>query len=66
MREMRAVAYVTQLIDEGKLAGAKRMFIHIIEAEDIIRDLSGSSKMNAEWKFLTYLFYLAGNARTRG
>jgi NTE family protein len=58
MREMRAVAYVTQLIDEGKLAGGKRMFIHSLEAEDIIRELSGSSKMNADWKFLTHLFDL--------
>jgi len=58
MREMRAVAFVTQLIDEGKLAGGKRMFIHLIEAEDIIRELSGSSKMNADWKFLTHLFDL--------
>ena len=58
MREMRAVAYVTQLIDEGKLAGGKRMFIHLIEAEDIIRELAGSSKMNADWKFLSHLFDL--------
>ena len=56
MREMRAVAFVTQMIDEGKLAGGKRMFIHLIEAEDIIRELSGSSKMNAEWRFLMHLF----------
>ncbi len=58
MREMRAVAFVTQMIDEGKLTGGKRMFIHLIEAEEIIRDLAGSSKMNAEWKFLMYLFEL--------
>ncbi len=56
MREMRAVAFVTQMIDEGKLTGGKRMFIHLIEAEDVIRELSGSSKMNAEWKFLMHLF----------
>lgn len=56
MREMRAIAFVTQLIDEGKLSGGKRMFMHLIEAEDVIRDLSGSSKMNAEWRFLTHLF----------
>ncbi len=56
MREMRAIAFVTQLIDEGKMSGGKRMFMHLIEAEDVIRDLSGSSKMNADWKFLTHLF----------
>jgi len=56
MREMRAIAFVTKLIDEGKMAEGKRMFMHLIEAEDIIRDLSGSSKMNGTWKFLTHLF----------
>jgi NTE family protein len=56
MREMRAIAFVTQLIDEGKMAGGKRMFMHLIEAEDVIRDLAGSSKMNGTWKFLTHLF----------
>ena len=56
MREMRAIAFVTQMIDEGKISGGKRMFIHLIEAEDIIRNLAGSSKMNATWKFLTHLF----------
>jgi NTE family protein len=58
MREMRAIAFVTQLIDEGKMAGGKRMFMHLIEAEDVIRELAGSSKMNGTWKFLTYLFEL--------
>jgi NTE family protein len=62
MREMRAIAFVTQLIDEGKMAGGKRMYIHLIEAEDVIRELAGSSKMNATWKFLTHLFDL-GRAR---
>ncbi len=56
MREMRAVAFVTKMIDEGKLTDGKRMLIHLIEAEDVIRELSGSSKMNASWKFLTHLF----------
>jgi NTE family protein len=58
MREMRAVAFVTQMIDEGKLTGGKRMFIHLIEAEDVIKELSGSSKMNADWRFLMHLFEL--------
>ena len=56
MREMRAIAFVTQLIDEGKIAGGKRMYMHLIEAEDVIRELAGSSKMNGTWKFLVHLF----------
>jgi NTE family protein len=58
MREMRVFAFVTQMIDEGKLSDNKRMFFHSIEAEDIIKDLSGSSKTNADWRFLTHLFHL--------
>jgi NTE family protein len=58
MREMRAIAFVTKMIDDGKMTGAKRMFIHLIDAEDVISKLAGSSKMNSDWKFLTYLFEL--------
>jgi NTE family protein len=56
MREMRVIDFITQMIDEGKLIGSKRMFMRLIDAEDIIKDLSGSSKMNADWKFLLHLF----------
>jgi NTE family protein len=55
IREMRAVAFVTKLIDEGRLADAKRMLIHLIEAEDVIRHFPGSSRLNNDWDFLLYL-----------
>src|SRR5262249_21778526 len=58
MREMRMVAIFTQLIDDGKLIGTKRMLFHIIDADDVIGDLAYSSKMNADWTFLMYLFKL--------
>ena len=63
MREMRVITMITQMIDEGKLSGLKRMFLHLIEAEDITRGLSASSKMNFDWKFLTHLFAM-GRVRT--
>jgi NTE family protein len=56
MREMRAIAFVTQLIDDGKMPGGKRMYMHLIDAEDVVRDLSGSSKMNGTWRLLSHLF----------
>jgi NTE family protein len=56
MREMRAVAFVTKLIDDGKLVGGKRMLIHSIDGEDVIGALPNSSKMNADWEFLKHLF----------
>jgi NTE family protein len=56
MREMRVVAFVTQLIDEGKIVDGKRMFIHAIDGEDVIGALSNSSKLNGDWDFLQYLY----------
>ena len=58
MREMRVVAFVTQMIDEGKLSDGKRIFIHSIDAQDITKNLAASSKMNMDWHFLLHLFEL--------
>lgn len=42
MREMRAISFVTKLIDDGRLTGGKRILIHLIEAEDVISKLAAS------------------------
>jgi NTE family protein len=60
MREMRAIAFVTRMIDrgfndEGRL---KRVFMHCIDAEQELRSLGVSSKVNVEWSFLTRMFEL--------
>ena len=57
MREMRAVAFVTKLIDDGVVPEGKmkRMLVHSVEAQDFMRELGVSSKMNADWEFLTHL-----------
>jgi NTE family protein len=57
MREMRAIQFVTDLIDSGKIAngGLKKMHIHSIEAQDVMAGLGVSSKLNPDWGFLTYL-----------
>lgn len=55
MREMRVVAFVTKLIDEGSIVDGKRMLIHTIDGEDIIGALPNSSKFNGDWDFLRYL-----------
>jgi NTE family protein len=62
MREMRAIAFVTDLIDSGKMADGKRMLIHEIDGEDVIGTLSNSSKLNGNWGFLSYL-HNAGRER---
>jgi NTE family protein len=52
---MRAIAFLNKQIDEGKMGGAKRMLVHLIEAEDLIRGFSWSSRLNSDWRFLTHL-----------
>jgi NTE family protein len=56
MREMRAIQFVTELIDGGKLngAGMKRMFIHSIAADEVMARLGVNSKLNADRTFLRY------------
>ncbi len=57
MREMRAIAFVTDLIDGGTApeSGLKRMNIHSISADDVTAGLGVASKLNADWDFLTEL-----------
>jgi NTE family protein len=57
LRELRAVTFVTRLIDEGKLDPSEymRVRMHRISADECCKQLSASSKMNADWSFLTHL-----------
>jgi NTE family protein len=66
MREMRAVAFVTQLIDDGKLcqSKAKRMLIHSISADDVMCELGLGSRLNADDELLTRL-HNSGRERAR-
>ena len=56
-REMRAIAFVSKLIDEGKITDGslKRMLIHAIDADDVMQGLGPMSKLNADWDFLMHL-----------
>jgi NTE family protein len=67
MREMRAIDFVTQLIDKGSIRGMalKRVLIHAISADDIMLELGVASKLNADWEFLTDLRD-AGRERAAG
>jgi NTE family protein len=57
MREMRAIAFITRLIEDGTIRSdkMKKVLIHAIEAEAFFKDLGFASKLNADWKFLTHL-----------
>jgi NTE family protein len=57
MREMRAIAFVTKLIDDGKILdnSMKRMLIHGIAAADVMAELGALNKLNADWDNLIHL-----------
>ena len=57
MREMRAIAFITQLIDDGavKDGNLKRILVHSIDADDYMAGLGYSSKLNPDWDFLVHL-----------
>jgi len=57
LKELRAIDFVARLLDEGKLEAEeyRRARIHLIQNEDALKPLGASSKLNAEWKFLTHL-----------
>jgi len=59
MREMRAIAFVTMLIQQGKVDGGelgmKEMLIHSIRSDQAMAALGVASKYNADWDFLCSL-----------
>ena len=57
MREMRAIAFVTRLIDQGKInAGEmKQMLIHSIRDDEAMTAHSVASKFSSDWNFLMHL-----------
>lgn len=56
LKELRAVRFVTRLVDEGRLDPERymRVRVHRIASRELV-GLSASSKLNAEWKFLRHV-----------
>ena len=56
MREMRAIAFATKLIDQGDVSNdaLRRMLIHSIETNEMC-DLGVESKLNPNWASLSRL-----------
>ena len=57
LRELRAVEFVTRLIDDGKLSPDeyKRVLMHRIDGSGVLDDYTASSRLNAEWDFFLRL-----------
>jgi NTE family protein len=64
LSEFRAIAFVKELIHSQKLSHAefRDIRLHRIDADAAFKDLSASSKINAEWAFLEYLRDLGRSA----
>lgn len=64
LHELRAIDFVKRLLETGTLEPGeyRRMHIHVIEAQGRMAGLDASSKLNAEWPFLTALFEIGREA----
>jgi NTE family protein len=65
MREMRAIAFVTRMLDHHRLNGGsnlRRINFHMIEAEEAMARYGASSKFNTDPAFLDTLFALGREA----
>ncbi|MEJ1935554.1 patatin-like phospholipase family protein [Nostoc sp. NIES-2111] len=63
-RELRAIEFVSRLVEDGALDEARfrRLNIHVVEAEDVLRGLGALSKFNTDPSFIGKLHAL-GRAR---
>lgn len=60
LKELRAIDFVKKLINEDMLKDEykdqyKDILLHAVRADDVMRDLSVSSKFDTDWKFLQSL-----------
>ncbi len=57
LKELRAIELLHELLEVENLESERyrRIFVHLIHAHEELQHLDASSKINAEWKYLTYL-----------
>jgi len=57
MREMRAISFVTRLIEDHSVddSSLKHVLIHGISDDQLMTGLGVASKLNADWEFVTHL-----------
>lgn len=66
LHELRAIDFINRLLEAGKLDAAeyRRMNLHIVQSGERMRALDATSKLNAEWDFLKYLFEIGRESAT--
>jgi NTE family protein len=57
IKELRAIELLHQVIEAERIESERYrdIFVHLIHAHEELKDLDASSKMNAEWPYLTHL-----------
>lgn len=67
MREMRAIAFVSRLVEQEKLDTTRyqRMLVHAISDDDEMRKHGAWSKLNPDWAFISKLFEAGRTAAGR-
>jgi NTE family protein len=67
LHELRTIHLVNGMIERGEVAPGRRrrMFVHVITGRKQMRRLDASSKLNAEWVFLDWLFRVGREAAGR-
>jgi NTE family protein len=67
MREMRAVHFVSKLVESGRLPADefRDLYVHIVESEEVLKKLGASTKLNATKPFLKHLFETGQQAADR-
>jgi NTE family protein len=61
MREMRAISFVSKILDDGWIKdkykkNIKRMYMHAVRADITMEGFSVASKLNTDWSFLSALY----------
>ncbi len=58
VKELRALAILSRMVQEGtvSLPEHTELRLHLIHGDADLQELSASSKLNAEWDYLTFLF----------
>jgi NTE family protein len=67
LRELRAIDFVTRLIDEGKVSATdyKRVRMHRVQLQDVLPKLAAGSKLDTEWEFFRKLMKAGRKAADR-
>jgi NTE family protein len=67
MREMRAIAFVSRLMEEHRLDSSRyrKMLIHAISDDDEMRKHGAWTKLTPDWPFILHLFEVGRAAASR-